>query len=206
MATFNDMIASFQSILNRDDCTTAQATTFLQQAFSRIQRTARLPFMERQMQVLTGGPLDWIAVPADLLSIIDIYVPDTWTGRPKPLEKRAFRDLMKIDPLMEPHAYARIQGQLWVRGQIPTGTTVTVHYYGELTPFPTPDSQNELSASSPDLAVYAALSYAGETFEHPAADKWEARYQQILNDVIGMAADLENSGGPAAVQPIYGDW
>jgi hypothetical protein len=88
-------------------------------------------------------------------------------------------------------------------GRAPIGVPLTLIYYGNFTPFATVDSENELSASTPDLGVYAGLRYAGSFFEHPKTSEWEATYQQILGEVIEMAAQLENEGGPSYVQPLY---
>jgi hypothetical protein len=205
VATLQDMIGEFQSILNRDDCSNTQAQTFIQQAISRIQRTARLPSMERLFTVTTVQATDYVGVPSDLIQIIDIYVPDRLTGRPRALRKAAYRDLMQMDPNLEPTAYARLQAQLWMRGVVPAATTITGHYYGEFTPFASLSAANELSTSSPDLAVYGALSYAGDSYLHPSTEQWEARYQAILAEVTQQAIDVEMEGGPASVQPMFSE-
>jgi hypothetical protein len=45
--SYNDMLSDFTTILDRDDMTVAQGQLFLNQGIARIQRTARLPSMER---------------------------------------------------------------------------------------------------------------------------------------------------------------
>ena len=202
--SFNTMLASFTTILNRDDCTPAAATTFLQQGISRIQRDCRLPSMERSLIIVPAGVMNMLPAPTDLIQPIDfIYtMPD---GRGRSLTKLSYRKLVELDPLDFPRAYARMQTQFWFAGAIPAGNTLQFFYYGNFSPFATADSDNELSASTPDLAVYAALSYAGDNFEMSQAAMWEGRYQAIKTEVIGMAIDLDAEGGPQSIQTIY-EW
>jgi hypothetical protein len=74
--SFNTMKASFQNILNRDDCSDAQATTFLQQGISRIQRDCRLPNMERTLIITPETTTNMFSVPLDLIQPIDVLVQD----------------------------------------------------------------------------------------------------------------------------------
>jgi len=200
------MKADFLAILDRDDCTDAQADVFMQQGMSRIQRDCRLPSMERaQLITPTSVPMSQFPVPPDLIQIIDVLVPKeaSTTGQMRALKHVAYRKLMEYDNTDIPRAYARFQTQVYLAGAVTVGTQIQFLYYGNFSPFATADSDNELSASTPDLAIYAALSYAGDYFEHPLAAQWEARYQAIKAEVQAMAIDLETEGGIQVVQPIY---
>ena len=202
---FQDMLNAVTTILNRDDCTPAQAQVFLTQALERIQREVRLPSMERQQLITATATMDWFPVPSDLLQPIDILEPGQYDLRPTPLQRLPFRRLMRMDPNGWPTAYARFQGQFWVRGQVPAGSLVQCLYYGAFTPFATAASENELSLSSPDLAVYGALSFAGDQFQHPLTPTWEGRYQQILASVTQAAEDVDGEGGPQQIEPLARD-
>lgn len=200
-----DIINDTTAILNRDDATPAMLQAFVLQAIARIQREARLPSMERQQLITAAADMDWFPVPADIIQPIDILVPDQWDGNPTPLIKRPFRRLMRMNPLGYPTAYARFQGQYWVRGRVPSGTLIQCLYYGTFSPFASLTAENELSLSSPDLAVYGALSYAGDQFQHPSTPTWEGRYQQILASVTQAGADIDNEGGPEVIEPMARD-
>jgi len=202
--SFNTMKASFQNILNRDDCSDAQATTFLQQGISRIQRDCRLPSMERTLIITPETPTNMFSVPLDLIQPIDVLVQDS-SGIFRSLVKKAFRDAVNVDSNDLPRVYARIQTTIYIFGTVTTGRQIMFLYYGNFTPFADEDSDNELSASTPDLAVYAALSYAADTFQHPSAAAWEGRYQQLKTEVMAMAIDLDAEGGPQYVQSLYND-
>lgn len=203
--SFNTTKATFQSILNRDDCTDAQATAFLQQGISRVQRDCRLPSMERTLIITPEATMSNFIVPTDLIQPIDVLVQDVNTGRFKALAKKSYRRLLDYDPNDQPCVYARNQTQIWIAGSVGVGQQVMFIYYGNFSPFADADSDNELTASTPDLAVYAALSYAADSFQHPSAQAWEARYQAIKAEVMAMAIDLDAEGGVQYVQPLYFD-
>lgn len=199
------MIASFQAILNRDDCSTAQAQAFILQGIGRAQRELRLPCQEREQVITAASSVSWIPVPPDLLEIIDVIVPGA-DGYPAPLNKVPYRQLIRMDPNSWACAYARFQGQIFIAGSVPTGSVINLLYFGQFTAFATADSDNELSASNPDIAVYAALRYASDTFSMPTGDAWEATYQAIKAEVQGLAIDLEMNGGPAVMAATYSGW
>lgn len=207
--SYNSMMADFTAILNRDDCSAAQAATFMQQGVQRIQRTCRIPSMERQ-QIITVGdqPCNFIVSPPDLIQPIDlIWTPAPTNGRgtkSQALTKLgAYRDLLKKNPLDRPRWYARLQAQFWIAGTMITGETLQFFYYGNFSPWVSGASDNELSASTPDLGVYAALGYAGDYFECALAAQWESRFQEIKGEVTQMGEDLDAEGGEQVMQPIY---
>lgn len=193
------MLSDFKLILNRNDCTDDLATTFMMQGIARIQRDCRLPSMERSLVMQPNAATNFFTCPKDLLQPIDLIWTDN-SGQAHSLEKLSYRQLILRSTQSDPVCYARLQSQYWIAGSVNPGTFLQFFYYGNFTAFETPDSDNELSASSPDLAVYAALSYAGEHFEHPNTDRWEAKYQAIKTEVAVMAIDLDAEGGPQAVQ------
>ena len=203
--SLQSVIDTFTTILNRGDCTAAQAQIFVLQAISRIQRDCRLPSMERTLIITPTGTTNMFPVPLDLIQPIDVLVQDVTSGRFKALAKKSYRKLLEYDPTDLPKVYARNQTQIWIAGSAGTGQQIMFIYYGNFSPFASLAADNELTASTPDLAVYGALSYAADNFEHPSAQAWEARFQQIKTEVMAMAIDLDAEGGPQSVQPLYFD-
>ncbi|MES1994446.1 MAG: hypothetical protein V4457_12855 [Pseudomonadota bacterium] len=204
--SYQDMKDDFVAILDRDDMTTAQADIFLRQGMSRIQRTCRLPSMERaQLITPTTFAMSEFPVPTDLIQIIDILVPlsGNSVGQMTSLKRLSYRRLMEQPSTATPFAYARGQTLIYLRGSIPIGTQLQFLYYGNFSSFASTTADNELSASFPDFGVYAALSYAGDHFEHPLTAQWEARYQSIKTEVQSLAIDLETEGGVQVIEPIY---
>jgi NAD(P)-dependent dehydrogenase (short-subunit alcohol dehydrogenase family) len=201
------MLADFQAILNRDDCSTAQANVFMQQGMQRIQRDCRIPSMERQQIINVGSSgTPMVLLPADIVALQDIIWtpgPASLCSTPRALKKTSYRDLLCKQQLSFPEWYARVQGQYWIAGRAAEGDTLQILYWGNFSDFPTGDDDNELSASTPDFAVYAALSFAADNFEHPLAAQWESRYQAIKAEVQMMADSLEAEGGPQSIQSPY---
>ena len=206
--SLQSVIDTFTTILNRDDCTAAQAQIFVLQALSRIQRDCRLPSMERTLIITPTGTTNMFPVPTDLIQPIDVLVQDVTSGRFQALTKKSYRELLKYDPTDRPKVYARNQTQIWIAGSVGAGQQIMFIYYGNFSPFATINDDNEMTASTPDLIVYGALSYAADNFEHPSAQAWEARYQAIKAEVMAMAIDLDSEGGPQYVQSLYpnDDW
>ena len=204
---FNDLTARFQSILNRDDCTPDNAAIYLQDSMARVTREARLPDMERsQVTVVIDQPMTFLAIPPDLIQVIDLYAVDLPGRAPdKPLDLVSQRQLMGYAPSALPAVYSRFSGQFNFRGSIPPGASVVLYYYGEFPDIVRGEDSNPLTASNPDLVIYGALSFAGDVFDHPSTDKWEARYQQILGQVQGLAVDLDANGGSTSISPMYQD-
>jgi hypothetical protein len=217
------LITNFQTILNRDDCSQAQAIIFITEGMTRITREARLPCMERLLVQTSTAPCTAITLPPDFLECIDVfvqsadpgcwfnpYLPDGITLVPDvtyvPLAHLSYRQLLRVSSMDVPKAYARFQAQLQIRGAIPANVETQVSYYGEFTPLATLTSANELTCSAPDLAQYAALSFAGDYFSHPQTQQWEARYQSLLGAVENLSVGLEMNGGPLTVQSAYGDY
>ena len=65
--------AHFKALLNRTDCSDALADTFIDQAITRIQRTLRIPSMEKTQNYSISTQVASIIVPADLIEIMNIY-------------------------------------------------------------------------------------------------------------------------------------
>lgn len=205
--SYQQMFDDTKVILNRDDCSDAQLAVFLQQGIQRIQRTCRLPSMERTQLVTVGDAgTNFVLIPQDLVQLQDIIWTSTTRlvgGEPRALKKLPYRDVIRKSSLLLPTWYGRQQGQYWIKGAVLPGEQVEILYYGSFTAWASPSADNELSASTPDLATYAALSYAGDYFECSLAAQWESRFQEIKGEVQQMAEDIDAEGGEQTMQPVY---
>jgi hypothetical protein len=194
-----DLRAQFQSLLNRDDCSDAQANIFLENAMSRIQRVIRVPFMERMFQVttaLTDMPLTYVQIPPDYIELKDIYVTPPSAVDMMPLTQLpSMRKLLAISSSKEPTAYTRFGATFQIRGPVAPGSSVLVHYYGEISDWSDDTSENEVSASAPDVVLFGALSIAGEYFRHDQTPAWEGRYQAYLGELTSQGDDADGGDG-----------
>lgn len=212
MATLGDLRTRLKALLDRDDCTDDMATGFLMDGMDLIQSKLRGPLMEKSITTQTmGGPLNTIPIPADLIAPIDLLVPaaagfcagDVASDGELALMKKSYRQLQAIPRSYPPTAYSRLQSAFEIRGTVPIGGYVTLVYYGKFSPFASDAAENEISAFSPSLCVYAGLGFAGDFFDSPKLSAWETRFQNFLESAQQQGDDMDNTGGPEVVSPTY---
>ena len=101
MATYLELQTDVINLINRSDCTTALAKTFLQQAQRKIQRNLRIQSMEKSYQITAGtsgssiydATNGKIVIPGDFLELVYIYTDNDLLQR-VPLNR--FIELIKI--------------------------------------------------------------------------------------------------------------
>lgn len=193
----------FKALLNRNDCTNGLADTFIDQAVARIQRTLRIPTMERSA-VVTFDELmpDSFLLPSEFLEFIDIYYEDATGGRKlKQMPRSAFLGLPKAGAY--PAGYIRTGGSVQIKPQPAPGTALTMLYYGELTDLVTDTDENEISGIAPELIIYAALSFAADYFVDERKEAFEGVYARTYDELEEQARAMEFSGNDLAVQSVY---
>lgn len=196
---------TFQGILNRTDCTNAQADIFLNLGLMRVQRRLRIPTMERMLTATASGSAEpSIALPNDVIELMDV-IPRA--DGAKPLERLSYRALIQR-PFSEgdqPKAYARLANVLHFRPAIPDGGIVDVLYYGEFGPLNNDSDENGLTRVAPDLFIYSALVFAGDHYTHDKRQEWAQTFEGLLAEMNDMAAQEAKTGGVQAVEPMYYD-
>lgn len=199
---YGDIKSGFLSLLNRRDCTQAQADTFLQNGILKINRELRCPAMERILtleidDMYKGG----IPIPTDFLELQSIL--NSQGNRVVKEDMATVLHLARGNDF--PTSYVRLGAQ-WLLGPNPLlNDVVVVTYYASLPPLIASTDQCALTQIAGDLFTYAALTYAGDFYTDKRSDKWEQRYEQIKGDLQGMADADELSGGtnvsPAIIYP-----
>ena len=202
---YADMLSDFRSILNRNDCTEAQARTFLDQGIRRVQREVRFPSQERLVQIdpVDGVALTQFTIPGDMLVPIDVFIVEG--TRQRALTKLSYRDLLDISAANDTISYARHLGTMQIRGTVPGTSHLLFHYFGNFSAFVDDADENELSAAAPDLGVYAGLIYGGRHFQSDLLGSWTETYKEVLNEMRGLMIDTDAEGGPQSIQPMYGN-
>ena len=152
----------FKALLNRSDCGDDLADTFIDQSIGRIQRTIRIPSMERQQSYLISSeaPQDSIILPADFLEIIDIYYDNRSLSR---LPLRGFIELRQGQDTGPPRFFAREQGSLLLHPR-PMSGSLYINYYGQFDELTTDTSTNDITSIAADAVTYGALAYATDYF------------------------------------------
>jgi len=199
---YGQLWANLIALLNRRDCTTDQAKSFIQNALTRINRELRCPAMEKTVVATIGSGYTGLTIPSDFLELINL-IPVSQTYDQRRLTKC---DISLAKQLAinvgSPAKYCR-EGPQWIIGPAPAeGDQIQIDYYAEIGALTNDSDTNVISIIASDLIIYCALSYAADFFSDKRGDKWESRYQQIRNQLQIMADDDEESGA-VQVQPAY---
>jgi len=187
------------ALLNRSDCTTALADTFIDQAMARITRTIRIPSMEKQQTytISSATGTGAIQIPVDFLESIDLY------SNGVPLVRIPVQEMVeyqKSGELGQPTFFCRVQASYLLHPQ-PTGGTVTLDYYGEFTALANDAATNQLTTVGSDALIYTALGYAADYFLDERGANFDAKAGQLLSEIQNQADASELSGGTQAMRP-----
>lgn len=184
--------SQFLALLNRNDCSNELADTFLEQGLARIQRTLRVPAMEK-VQTYTANDIapDALVLPSDFLNIKHLYCGDVL------LE---FVDLNRF--LRTPHSvdtpriYTRIQGSLKIKPVPPEGTEILMVYHGEIPDLVTDTDTNFITEIAPELLVYGALTYSADYFIDERKPLFEETFGRVFAELMEQAylTEMEQSG------------
>jgi len=171
----------------------------------RLQRELRVPFMEKVILFTipdTYDPTRGLAIPSDLLELIDINVDTNNDGiMDYPLQRVQLKDAQVRSQFIDrPQVFARKSG-FWIIGPQPAvGTTVEIIYYAEFAPLVNPTDTNTIASIGWDAVVYGALSAASDYYNDDRAGAFEARYMQVAQ-MLQEQADADELTADAAVRP-----
>ena len=187
-------------LLNRNDCSDAQADIFIDQAVARIQRTLRVPPMERvqiyTIETETNGAL---SLPNDFLQLKHLYMD---TGTIPYVDLGTF--LKAVDaPGNKPNMYTRVQGSLLLKPSPPEDFQVTMVYYGEIPDLVNDADTNFVTEIAPDLLVYGALTFAADFFIDERKPAFEEVAVRIFNEIQNQAIDMEFAQEGMSIQSSY---
>lgn len=191
-------------LLNRNDCTNAQADIFIEQALARIQRTLRVPAMEAQEVITTNDTNgDTIVLPADYLNMKYIYTPKE-DGTSLMLEYKDVATFLAIPSSVGvPAYYTRIRGELKMKPYPQVGSTINMIYYNEIPDLVNDTDENFLTIIAPDLLVYGALTFAADYFVDDRKQVFEERFAAVYSEVDEQARLVEMDQSSIAISPAY---
>jgi hypothetical protein len=179
------------------------ASTFINQAILRLQRELRVPFMEKTIIYTIPTPsLGYVAIPNDLLELIDINIDSDGDGIiDYPLQRVQLKQAMTASQVTDiPRVFAR-KGGRWIIGPQPvSGAIVEIIYYAEFAPLVNPTDTNTIAKVGWDAVVYGALSAAADYFNDERGPAFEARYKQIAQ-MLQEQADGDELTADAAMRP-----
>lgn len=194
--TYLELKTTFSDILTRTDPTAAQITTCFTLGFARIARELRVNESEQMYNTPISAAFVRLTVPTDLKSVIGIFLAG------KPVEYKTPRDFLTLDRTGagQPSFWTRIGAFIYFDTTPDEATVVEMPYYGTIGSLVSDSDTTTLSTDSPDLLIYAALTYASKIWIDERAEQWEADYQNFLT-----SAQYSNdyADGPMVVQPMY---
>lgn len=199
---YGEIRTQFKAILNRRDCSTALADTFLTQALQRCTRELRTPPQEALTVSTVDGAYVGLPVPADIIQVIAIMAT-TSGGTMRKLTPMTLSRFLELDDIAsgQPMYYARIGNFFQFRPSPALDTELNLYYYGEFEPFLNDNDTTVLGTIASDLLIYGALSYAADYFMDDRGQAFEARYVQIAQALQDQAYDLE--AHDASIAPTY---
>lgn len=191
--------AHFKALLNRSDITDALADTFIDQGITRIQRSLRVPSMEKKHTYTFTSSASQVNLPADFLEAIDVYFADQALSR---IPMREMSALKAGNEVGTPRHFAREQGVLLLY-PYPSSGSLSLNYYDSFTDMTSDSDENVLAAIAADLITYGALTYASDYYLDERAPIFAQKYQEFMTELQEQANDAETSGTLQSIRPTY---
>lgn len=191
--------AHFKALLNRSDITDALADTFIDQGITRIQRSLRVPSMEKKHTYTFTSSASQVNLPADFLEAIDVYFADQALSR---IPMREMSALKAGNEVGTPRHFAREQGVLLLY-PYPSSGSLSLNYYASFTDMASDSDENVLAAIAADLITYGALTYASDYYLDERAPIFAQKYQEFMTELQEQANDAETSGTLQSIRPTY---
>jgi hypothetical protein len=188
----------FKALLNRSDCSDTLADTFMDQSITRIERTLRIPSMEKQNSYTITSSTTFVVLPNDFLEIIDLYYGNTSLSRVPMNEILTFKEANESGT---PKFFSREDESLLIY-PTPTSGSLKLNYYGQFADMTSDSDENALALSSSDLIIYGMLTYASDYYLDERGPVFEQKYQQFLAEIEEQANDSETAGTVQAMRPM----
>jgi hypothetical protein len=192
-----DIRSHFKALLNRSDCSDTLADTFVDQSIARIQRTLRIPSMEKQQSYTISAATTLLVLPNDFLEIINLYYDNTSLTRVPLNQIMEYKDAGENGT---PKFFTREASTLLIYPH-PTSGSVKLNYYGQFADMTSDSDENALAQASSDLIIYGALSYASDYYLDERGPLFEQKFVQFLAEIQEQANDAETSGTVQAMRP-----
>jgi len=189
----------FKALLNRSDVTDTLATTFIDQGITRIQRSLRVPSMEKKHTYTFSAEASQIALPTDFLEAIDVYYDHTALKR-IPMTEMAARKEGNETGI--PSYFTREQGVLLLYPH-PTSGSLTMNYYGTFVDMVDDSDESILAQTASDLIIYSALTYAADYYLDERSPVFSSKYSEFMYEIQEQAYEEEQSGSLQSIRPSY---
>lgn len=189
----------FKALLNRSDITDALADTFIDQGIARVQRSLRIPSMEKQYNYSITSPTTSVVLPNDFLEAISLYFDGRQLAKvtlPEILERQQNGE--QGSPL-----YFCRQGGKYLISPVPSTGVLTLDYYAQFIDMTADSDENILAQVASDLIIYAALTYAADYYIDERSPVFEGKFTQFMAEIQEQSNDAETSGNMQTIRPSY---
>lgn len=191
--------SQFLALLDRNDCSNELADTFLEQGLARIQRTLRVPTMEKSITyTTTSTDPGTLLLPLDFLNTKFLYSENTLLEF---VDLGRFLGTSETGPC--PRVYTRLRDSLKVRAIPAVGTQFTLVYYGEIPDLTSDTSTNFVTSIAPDLLVYGALVYASDYFIDDRKASFEDSFMRTYSELEEQSRMTEMDQSAMSIAPAY---
>ena len=189
----------FKALLNRSDITDALANTFIDQSIARIQRTLRIPSMEKTHTYTFTSATTSVLLPNDFIEGIDMSYASHTLDR---LPMGELLDRKSTGESGNPHFFAREGGSFLIT-PVPSSGNLILNYYAQFTAMTSDSDENSLAAVGSDLMIYGALTYASDYYLDERQGLFESKFTQFMVEIQDQATDAEITGSLQAIRPAY---
>jgi len=189
----------FKALLNRSDITDALANTFIDQAIARIQRSIRIPSMEKTHTYTITASTPSVLLPNDFIEGIDLSFASHTLDR---LPMSEMLNRKSTSEIGNPHFFAREGGSFLIT-PVPSSGKLILNYYAQFATMTLDSDENSLAAVGSDLLIYAALTYASDYYLDERQGLFEQKYNQFMVEIQDQAYDAEITGSLQAIRPAY---
>ena len=189
----------FKALLNRSDITDALANTFIDQSIARIQRTLRIPSMEKTHTYTFTTATTSVLLPNDFIEGIDMSYASHTLDR---LPMGELLDRKSTGESGNPHFFAR-EGATFLLTPTPSSGTLKLNYYAQFVDMVEDTDENALSPVGGDLIIYGALTYASDYYLDERQGLFESKFTQFMMELQDQANEAEITGSLQAIRPAY---
>jgi hypothetical protein len=181
-----------KGLLARNDTTNSIIDGFIDQSIARIQRSLRVPPMEKSdITTVTEENAGAIILPNDFMRLKHLFtlnLPRNYSIQY--VDPSTFMQTQDA-PGNTPKIYTRIQGSLLIKPTPPVGTQLQLVYYGEIPDLIDDADTNFITELAPDLLIYTALSFASDYYIDDRKDQFEAVAQRAYEELKAQGDETE---------------
>ena len=185
---YGELRTQFKDVLDRSDCTDAQADTFINMGLRRTERLLRTPIQKTTTTITVDGAWPgFFMIPTDYLGIFSVAVDDI------PCPRITSSQLDKTEGfLMEDNRFTFLP-------DLAEGQVLRITYYNEFLRTPGDEVTTDYSLVLTDVITYAALVFACDTFVDERKRSFEGTLQDLIRETQMMSDIDEMAGGGMAI-------